>query len=91
MNGRYILPPEIFSILEKTEYSQGELQITDAINTYCQTHTFLACDKVGKRYDIGSKTAYLKALLDFAVDSDMKEEIITHMKSLLENQTITHV
>ncbi len=66
--GRYILPPEIFSVLEKTERgSGGEIQLTDALRELVRAGDFYGYVFEGKRYDAGEKLGYLKATVDFAL------------------------
>lgn len=60
--GRVVLPPEIFDILEHTPRGAGnEIQLTDAMRELAVTKGMVACDFVGKRYDIGSKLGLLMA------------------------------
>ncbi|MDF2530184.1 MAG: UTP--glucose-phosphate uridylyltransferase [Gammaproteobacteria bacterium] len=66
--GRYILPPEIFGLLEHTPAGKGgEIQLTDAIAELIKTHKVLSYPFQGKRYDCGSKLGYLEANLDYAM------------------------
>lgn len=66
--GRYILPYEIFDILEDTKAGVGgEIQLTDAIQKSMAINPVYACIFTGTRYDIGDKFGYLKATIDFAL------------------------
>ncbi|MDF2939487.1 MAG: UTP--glucose-phosphate uridylyltransferase [Gammaproteobacteria bacterium] len=66
--GRYILPSEIFALLEKTQPGKGgEIQLTDAIAELIKTHKVMSYTFDGKRYDCGSKLGYLEANLDYAM------------------------
>lgn len=66
--GRYILPPEIFPLLEKTERGAGgEIQLTDALRELVRTGDFYGYVFEGKRYDAGEKLGYLKATVDYAL------------------------
>ncbi len=66
--GRYILPPEIFSALERVKPGAGgEIQLTDGIATLLKTHSMEAYAFVGRRYDCGSKLGFLEATLDYAI------------------------
>lgn len=82
--GRYILRPEIFDILEKIPFGQGnELQLTDAINELNKKQAVFAYLFDGKRYDIGDKIGFVKATIDFALQrDDIKNEIENYIKSL---------
>ncbi|MEK7196531.1 MAG: UTP--glucose-1-phosphate uridylyltransferase GalU [Nitrospirota bacterium] len=66
--GRYILTPEIFSILEKlTPGRGGEIQLTDALRELLKKQTIYGYLFKGKRYDAGDKLGYLKATVNFAL------------------------
>ena len=66
--GRYILPPDIFPLLEKTERgSGGEIQLTDALRDLVRAGDFYGYVFDGKRYDAGEKLGYLKATVDYAL------------------------
>lgn len=66
--GRYILPPEIFSMLEQTKPGAGdEIQLTDAIASLLEQQTVEAYSMTGKTYDCGSKLGYLHATLAYAL------------------------
>jgi UTP--glucose-1-phosphate uridylyltransferase len=66
--GRYILPPDIFPILEKTERGAGgEIQLTDALRELVRAGDFYGYVFEGKRYDAGEKLGYLKATVDYAL------------------------
>ena len=66
--GRYILPPDIFPLLERTERGAGgEIQLTDALRELVRTGDFYGYVFEGKRYDAGEKLGYLKATVDYAL------------------------
>ena len=66
--GRYILEPEIFALLEKTEPGRGnEIQLTDAICKLAHEKPVYAYNYSGRRYDIGDKQGYLEATVDYAL------------------------
>lgn len=60
--GRYILTPDIFSILRYTKPDKkGEVQITDALNKQAQISRVLAYKFQGIRYDCGSVEGFVRA------------------------------
>jgi len=60
--GRYILTPDIFDVLRRTEPGKGgELQITDALKTQAREGMVVACKFTGKRFDCGSVDGFVKA------------------------------
>jgi len=66
--GRYILPGDIFGVLEATERGAGgEIQLTDAIARLLDSREVLAYEFSGKRYDCGSKLGYLEATIEVAL------------------------
>jgi len=84
--GRYILRPEIFTVLENTEPGRGgEIQITDALNSSCvdenQPDVYGVIFK-GRRYDTGDKVDYIKASLRIAIE---REDIGDELKQWLKN------
>lgn len=82
--GRYVLPPEIFSILEKTKPGAGgEIQLTDAIKTSVAINPCYACVFTGTRYDIGDKFGYVKANIDFALKNpELEPKVKEYIKEL---------
>ncbi len=66
--GRYILPPQIFEILEKTQPDQrGEIQLTDAIKELNRDLPVFGYEFIGDRYDAGDKLGYLQANIAFGL------------------------
>ena len=86
--GRYLLTPEIFSILETQNPGAGnEIQLTDAIDTLNKTQRVFAREFTGDRYDVGDKFGFMKTSIDYAlkhpqVKDDMKQYIIELGKKL---------
>ena len=80
--GRYILPPEIFPILEETRPgARGEIQLTDALMTLLDEHKLYAYEFNGKRYDGGSPMGLLRASLAFALErKDTSQEAIALLR-----------
>ena len=65
--GRYVLSAEIFNILERTPPGTGgEIQLADAINEIAQLGKVEFRYLVGERFDCGSKTGYLDAIMHVA-------------------------
>ncbi|MFO7655573.1 MAG: UTP--glucose-1-phosphate uridylyltransferase GalU [Bacteroidales bacterium] len=66
--GRYILTPEIFQALEKTQRGKGnEIQLTDALRLLLKRENMIAQTIEGKRHDIGNKLDFLKTTIEFAL------------------------
>jgi UTP--glucose-1-phosphate uridylyltransferase len=80
--GRYILPPEIFQILEDTKPgARGEIQLTDALVTLLQDHDLFAYEFDGVRFDGGTPMGLLRASLAFALErEDTSEEAMALLR-----------
>ncbi|WP_088104352.1 UTP--glucose-1-phosphate uridylyltransferase GalU [Halalkalibacter urbisdiaboli] len=88
IQGRYVLQPDIFSILaEQSPGAGGEIQLTDAIRKLNQQQSVVAYEFSGKRYDVGDKLGYLKATIDFALErEELRNELFSYMKCLTKTQ-----
>lgn len=89
--GRYILTPEIFSILETIPRGAGnEYQLTDAINILCTKKDVFAYRFEGERYDTGNVHGYLDATIDFALkDPEIRDKFIASLKLRLSKHGIS--
>jgi UTP--glucose-1-phosphate uridylyltransferase len=66
--GRYVLPPQVFSILEQVKPGVGgEIQLTDALAVLAREEGLLGYRFEGERYDAGDKVGYLKANVAYAM------------------------
>jgi UTP--glucose-1-phosphate uridylyltransferase len=66
--GRYLLPPEIFSLLTKLKPGAiGEIQLTDALIDLTKTTGLYAFQFEGDRFDIGNKLGFLEANINYAL------------------------
>jgi UTP-glucose-1-phosphate uridylyltransferase len=85
INGRYILQPEIFKILETQERGAGnEIQLTDGMLTLAKSQEFAAYPFKGETYDCGAKDGFILANLAFALKrEDIRPSIEEPMKALL--------
>ncbi|MBJ8340544.1 MULTISPECIES: UTP--glucose-1-phosphate uridylyltransferase [Antrihabitans] len=70
--GRYLLDRAIFDAIRRIEPgSGGELQLTDAIALLIsEGHPVHVVVHRGSRHDLGNPGGYLRAAVDFALDSD---------------------
>ena len=66
--GRYVLPPEIFPILEQTKPGKGgEIQLTDGLQTLARQMPLYGYEFEGDRYDAGNKLGFVEATVAFAL------------------------
>lgn len=69
--GRYVLTPDIFKELEKTDIDvRGEIELTNGLELLNKKSSIYGCDFTGTRYDIGNKFGYLTAIVDEALNHD---------------------
>ncbi len=67
--GRYILPPEVFTYLDRQERGAGgEIQLTDALAELIGSTPFHGLRFDGRRFDCGDKVGFLEANLAFALE-----------------------
>jgi UTP--glucose-1-phosphate uridylyltransferase len=77
LNGRYILQPEIFAILENQERGAGnEIQLTDAMLKLERKQRFYGYHYTGRTFDCGSPEGFIEANIAFALwNPDMRGRI----------------
>lgn len=64
--GRYVLEPEIFDHLRRTQPGVGgEIQLTDGIASLLKNKAVYGFQYQGTRYDCGSKAGFFKATVEF--------------------------
>ena len=82
--GRYLLPPELFGILERTASDVGgEIQLTSALKTLLKQRPIDGYLFEGKRYDAGDKLGFLQATVEFALKrEDLGAPFRRYLKSL---------
>lgn len=69
ISGRYVLQPEIFSLIEhQAKGAGGEIQLTDAMQALMTQQRFTGVKYQGKSFDCGSKLGFLTANVAFALD-----------------------
>lgn len=85
VSGRYILQPEVMSVLDRQEKGAGgEIQLTDAMAQMIGTQPFHAVTFAGRRYDCGSKAGFVEATLALALErEDLRDEVRGIMRRLL--------
>ncbi len=88
--GRYVLKPEVFDVLERTEPGKGdEIQLTDALQAMATENIAGGVYGVvfrGRRYDTGDRLDYIKAIVQLAVDrEDLGIELRPWLKQFASN------
>jgi UTP--glucose-1-phosphate uridylyltransferase len=82
--GRYILTPDIFEELERTQPGAGgEIQVTDAMRALLKRRPFYAVRFEGTRHDAGDKLGFLIATVEFALKRpELAGEFTDYLRSL---------
>ncbi len=82
--GRYVLRPEIFSILQNLPAGRGgEIQLTDGLSRLVQERKIFGCEFTGDRYDIGDKFGFVRATVAYALKrKDLRDKVTEYLKSL---------
>jgi UTP--glucose-1-phosphate uridylyltransferase len=83
--GRYVLPPEIFGILEQVKPGVGgEIQLTDALAVLARERGLLGHRFEGDRYDAGDRFGYLKANVAFALKRpDLRPPLVEWLRQVI--------
>jgi UTP--glucose-1-phosphate uridylyltransferase len=81
--GRYVLRPEIFSILQNLPPGKGgEIQLTDALAQLVRERKVYGCEFLGDRYDIGDKFGFVRATVAYALKRpDLKDKVFQYLKT----------
>ena len=84
ISGRYILQPEIFSLIaEQPRGAGGEIQITDAMQTLMRSQAFTGVKYKGQSFDCGGKVGFLLANVVYALDRpDLAGPFLEGLKKL---------
>ena len=85
INGRYILQPEIFAILEnQTAGTGGEIQLTDAMLALAEKQPFYGYTFTGRTFDCGSKEGFIKANVAYAMwNRELADALAPELQELI--------
>lgn len=86
INGRYILQPEIFGLLEHQRAGAGgEIQLTDAMLKLAEIQEFFGFNFKGRTFDCGSKEGFIMANIAFALNNkEISSTLGPEIEALLE-------
>lgn len=86
--GRYLLPGEIFTLLESVRAGVGgEIQLTDAISKLLGHKPLLAHAFSGVRYDCGSRHGFIRATVDYALEhDDLRDDMLRYFDSVKDSR-----
>lgn len=85
INGRYILQPEIFEILETQERGAGnEIQLTDGMLKLAAKQEFAGYHFRGETFDCGAKDGFILANVAYALErADIRGSVEQEIRNLL--------
>jgi len=94
--GRYVFGSGLFEALKRvTPSAGGEIQLTDAIDERARQGLVIALLNQGRRYDCGSKSGYLEAIVDQALArpdlAPAFERVILERAAILARKRYNHV
>jgi UTP--glucose-1-phosphate uridylyltransferase len=83
--GRYLLPPDVFGILEKVKPGAGgEIQLTDALAVLAQQGRLLGVRFKGVRHDAGDRLGYLQANIAYALKRpELREGLLAYLREVI--------
>ncbi len=86
--GRYILRPEIFSLLENvTPGKGGEIQLTDGISQLARQRKVYGYEFEGEHYDIGDKFGFVRATVAYALKRpELKEQTREYLQAVINKK-----
>ena len=84
--GRYLLPPDIFGILEQVKPGAGgEIQLTDALAVLAQQGRLIGVRFKGQRYDAGDRLGYLEANVAYALKrADLRDGLLAYLRKVVQ-------
>ena len=86
--GRYVLRPEIFSILGNLPAgSGGEIQLTDGLCQLARQRKVYGYEFAGTRYDIGDKFGFVRATVAYALKRpDLEDRVREYLKTAINSK-----
>jgi UTP--glucose-1-phosphate uridylyltransferase len=83
--GRYLLPPDIFGILEQVKPGAGgEIQLTDALAVLAKQGRLVGVRFKGERHDAGDRLGYLQANIAYALKRpELRDALIAYMRKVV--------
>jgi UTP--glucose-1-phosphate uridylyltransferase len=87
--GMHVLTPTVMDLLaEEIRLAEGRsIHLTKAVARLARQERYLACELIGRRYDIGRKYGLLTAQLALALSGADREEVLSTMVELLAKRS----
>jgi len=83
--GRYLLPPDVFGILEQVKPGAGgEIQLTDGLAVLAKQGRLVGVRFKGERHDAGDRLGYLQANIAYALKrKDLREGLLAYLRAVV--------
>ena len=87
--GRYLLPPEIFEILERaTPGHGGEIQLTDALLELAKRRSLYGYEFEGTRHDMGDRMGFLTAQIAYGLrHPQLADRLRSYLASVISSKS----
>jgi UTP--glucose-1-phosphate uridylyltransferase len=84
--GRYVLPPDVFGILEHLEPGAGgEIQLTDGLAVLAQQGRLIGVRFRGERHDAGDRVGYLQANIAYALKRpELRDALLAYLRKVVK-------
>jgi len=80
--GRYVLPAEIFGLIEKSKPGAGgEIQLTDALLALAEQRKIYGYEFEGTRYDLGDRAGFIMAQVGYGLK---RPEVADRLRAYLD-------
>jgi UTP--glucose-1-phosphate uridylyltransferase len=85
--GRYVLRPEIFSLLEKVPPGKGgEIQLTDGLQQLVRQRKVFGYEFEGERYDVGDKLGFVRATVAYALKRpELRDRLRDYLRTIVND------
>jgi len=90
--GMHVLTPALFDLLDaaitEARASQGEVQLTPALQALAEREKYLALEVAGRRYDIGGKFGVLQAQIALSMAGRDRDRVLATLTELLAESAL---
>ena len=87
--GRYLIEPGIWDAIEQTKPDpRGEVQLTDALDLFCQSNLLSGFCFEGRHYDAGDPLGYIQANVELSLrNADLRQVLLSYLSQYKEHGT----
>ena len=89
--GMHVLTPAVMKFLAEAmdQGSNGPVHLTSALSRLAGAERYLACELLGRRYDIGVRYGLLTAQMALALDGRDRDEVLSNIVELLAVRSVS--